>query len=36
MTPACSWSGRQFAKLNEVQEQILDVMGFPSPAELFG
>jgi transposase len=28
--------GRQFAKLNAVQEQILDVLGFPSPAEVFG
>jgi len=28
--------GRQFAKLNAVQEQILDVLGFPCPAEVFG
>jgi transposase len=28
--------GRQFAKLNAVQEQILDVLGFPYPAEVFG
>lgn len=28
--------GRQFAKLNGVQEQILDVLGFPNPAEVFG
>jgi len=28
--------GRQFAKLNVVQEQILDVLGFPYPAEVFG
>ena len=26
---------RRFAKLNAVQEQILDVLGFPSPAEVF-
>ena len=28
--------GCQFAKLNAVQEQILDVLGFPCPAEVFG
>ena len=28
--------GRQFAKLNAVQQQILDVLGLPYPAELFG
>jgi hypothetical protein len=28
--------GSQFAKLDGVQQQILDVLGFPSPAELFG
>ena len=27
--------GRQFAKLDAVQQQILDVLGTPSPAELF-
>jgi transposase len=27
--------GRQFAKLNAVQKQILDVLGFPCPAEVF-
>jgi len=28
--------GCQFAKLNQVQEQLLDVLGFPRPAEAFG
>ena len=28
--------GRQFAKLDAVQEQILDLLGFPCPAEEFG
>jgi len=28
--------GRQFARLDAVQRQILDVLGTPSPAELFG
>jgi len=28
--------GRQFARLDAVQQQILDVLGTPSPAELFG
>ena len=28
--------GCQFAKLNAVQEQILDVLGFPCPTEMFG
>jgi hypothetical protein len=28
--------GSQFAKLDAVQQQILNVLGFPSPAELFG
>jgi transposase len=28
--------GSQFAKLDAVQQQILDVLGFPSPADLFG
>jgi transposase len=27
--------GRQFAKLDAVQQQILDVLGMPTPAELF-
>lgn len=27
---------RQFARLNDVQQQILDVLGLPSPAEVFG
>ena len=27
--------GRQFAKLDPVQQQILDVLGLPDPAELF-
>ena len=27
--------GRQFAKLDPVQQQILDVLALPSPAELF-
>jgi hypothetical protein len=27
---------RQFAKLDDVQQQILDVLGLPYPAELFG
>jgi hypothetical protein len=26
----------QFAKLDPVQQQILDVLGFPQPAEIFG
>ena len=28
--------GRQFAKLDAVQQQILDVLGTPSPDQLFG
>ncbi|MFQ6016457.1 MAG: IS1634 family transposase [Anaerolineae bacterium] len=28
--------GRQFAKPDKVQQQILDVLGFPQPAEIFG
>jgi hypothetical protein len=28
--------GRQFAKLDAVQQQILDVLGLPGPAEIFG
>jgi hypothetical protein len=28
--------GRQFAKLDDVQQQILDVLGLPYPDELFG
>jgi len=28
--------GYQFAQLNPVQQQILDVLGLPSPTELFG
>jgi hypothetical protein len=28
--------GSQFAKLDAVQQQILSVLGFPSPADLFG
>jgi hypothetical protein len=27
---------RQFAKLTAVQQQILDVLGLPTPAEIFG
>jgi hypothetical protein len=27
--------GRQFAKLNPIQQQILDVLGLPDPAQLF-
>jgi hypothetical protein len=27
---------RRFAKLNAAQEQILDVLRFPRPAEVFG
>jgi hypothetical protein len=33
--PDGSLVGRQFAKLNAVQQQILDVLQVPYPAELF-
>lgn len=33
--PDGSLLGRQFAKLDAVQQQILDLLGLPSPAELF-
>jgi transposase len=33
--PDGSLAGRHFAKLDTVQQQILDVLGLPSPAELF-
>ena len=33
--PDGSLAGRYFAKLDAVQQQILDVLGWPTPAELF-
>lgn len=33
--PDGTLAGRHFAKLNAVQQQILDVLGWPSPAALF-